>query len=231
MIAGFEVGPRAEPDVLGAVDGVRDIRQPDGRTIAIRDDQGQVFGGGEQLIVGVDRVRARRAVEAALGAVGIRRGDRRADRVEAQSVIGQRLRVRLDAHGGPLSTTQRDQADARHLADLLREARVDEVLHVGQRQHVRRDRERQYRRVGGIHLRVHRRRGEIGRQQRAAGVDRRLHFLLGDVQRLSERELQRDDRHAGRAGGAHPLQAGHLAEIAFQRGGDRLAHHLGTRAG
>src|SRR6478752_4720652 len=50
----------------------------------------------------------------------------------------------------------------------------------------------------------------------------------GSIERLAERELQRDDRDTGSARRAHPVQARHLAELAFQRRGHRVAHDLGT---
>ncbi len=93
------------------------------------------------------------------------------------------------------------------------------------------DGQREDRRVGRVDLGVDRRRRQVGRQQRAAGVDRGLHLLLGHVERLVERELQRDDGHAGRAGRTHAVQPRHLAELALQRRGDGAAHHLGAGAG
>ena len=75
--------------------------------------------------------------------------------------------------------------DARQLRDLLRDPRVGQVLELGQRQRLRRQREREDRRVGGIDLVVDRRIRQVGRQETAGRVDRRLHLLLGDVERQS----------------------------------------------
>ena len=46
----------------------------------------------------------------------------------------------------------------------------------------------------------------------------------------SSPNCKRHDRDAGGAGRAHPHQPGHLAELALERGGDGLAHHLRARA-
>ena len=86
---------------------------------------------------------------------------------------------------------------------------------------VGRQRQRQDGRVGGIGLAVNRRRGKVGRQESAGGVDGLLHLLLGHVDIEIEVELQRDDRTAIGTRRGHLLQAGHLAELAFQRRGDR----------
>ena len=94
----------------------------------------------------------------------------------------------------------------------------------------RRDGQRQDRRVGGIDLVVDRRLRQVVGQQVAGGVDRGLHFLLGDLDRLVEREPQRDDRGAARTGGRHLVEPGHLAELALERRGDRARHHLRARA-
>ena len=96
-------GPGAEPRVLGALDHLRDVDQAHRRAVLVGDDQVLVVVGGEQLVVGVDRVGALRAVEAALGAVGVGRRDRGAQRVEADAVRRQRLGVGLDAHRRPLA--------------------------------------------------------------------------------------------------------------------------------
>ena len=105
-------GPGAEARVLGALDHPGDVDQAHRRAVLVGDDQLLVVVGGEQLVVGVDRVRALRPVEAALGAVRVGRRDRRAQRVDADAVRRQRLRVGLDPHRRPLAAGERDQADA-----------------------------------------------------------------------------------------------------------------------
>ena len=52
---------------------------------------------------------------------------------QIQAVRRERLRVRLDAHRGPLAAGDADEPDARQLRQLLRDARVDEVVHLRQR--------------------------------------------------------------------------------------------------
>jgi hypothetical protein len=221
--------PCAQAHVLGAVHRPGHVGQPHGRAVAVGDDHVAVIGGRHQLVVGIDGVGPGRPVDAALGAVGVGRRQRRAQAVEREAVGSQRPGVRLDPHRRPLAARQRHQADAGDLADLERQPGVDDVLHLRQRQRVGGDGQRQHRRVGRIDLGVDRRRRQVGRQQRAAGIDGGLHLLLGDVQRQPEAELQRHDRDAGRAGGSHARQPRHLAELSLQWGGDGLRHHL--RAG
>ncbi len=127
-------GPGAELRVLGAVDHARDVAHAHRRAVLPGDDQVLVVGRGHQLVVGVDGVGALRAVEAALGAVGVGRGDGACAACRAPMPDrGQRVGVGLDAHRRPLAARQRHQADAGDLADLLRQPRVDQVLHLGQR--------------------------------------------------------------------------------------------------
>ena len=73
--------------------------------------------------------------------------------------------------------------------------------------------------------------GKILREQIVCRIDGSLNLLLGDIHREGKIELQSDDRRA--AGGArrHSAQAGHLAQLLFQRRGHRGGHHLGTGAG
>ena len=68
MTAGVVFAQAASLRVLGAVDDRRDVAQPDRRAVLVGDDQVRVVVGGLELVVGVDRGGARRAVEAALGA-------------------------------------------------------------------------------------------------------------------------------------------------------------------
>ena len=74
-----------------------------------------------------------------------------------------------------------DDAHALELRDLLRDARVGQVLDLGERHHLGGDPEGEDRRVGGIDLRVDRRRRQVLRQEVLRGADRGLHLLFGDV--------------------------------------------------
>src|SRR3989441_826910 len=96
-----------------------------------------------------DGVRLRRALEVPLREVHVRLRDGGAEVLEPEVVGRERRGVRLDADGGLLPAAEAHQADARQLRDLLREARVGQVLHPGQRQHVGGEREGEHRRIGG----------------------------------------------------------------------------------
>ena len=147
-----------------------------------------------QLVVGVDRVGALRAVDIALGAVD--RGDRDlAAHVLQRQALGDELRrIDLDADRGLLLAADEDLRDAGDLADLLGELGVDGVADGGQRQRVGRRRQQQDRRVGRVDLAVGRRRGQVLRQLAAGGVDRALHVVGGAVDVAVEVELDGDRR-------------------------------------
>ena len=124
-----------------------------------------------------------------------------------------------------------DQADAGDLGDLLREVGVGGVFDLVERQRVGGERQRHDGRVGGVDLAVDGRIGQVGGQEAVGGVDGRLHFLLGDVDVFVEVELEGDDRAAAGADRGHLLEAGHLAELALERRGDRRGHDLRPGAG
>ncbi len=66
------VDPRRLIGVLDAIDNVGDVGHAHRSAVLVSDHEGAVVGGRSQLIIGVDRVRALRPVEAALGLVRVR---------------------------------------------------------------------------------------------------------------------------------------------------------------
>src|SRR3990172_1293734 len=142
----------------------RHVGQTDRPAVPVRNDEAAVFVGRFELVVGVDRGRAGGPVETALGLVYIGIGDCSAQIIEAEVVGRERLRIRLDAHRGPLAAADAHQAHARQLRNFLRDARVDQILHLRQRQSLRNNRQRQDRRIGGIDLAVDRRHRQVRRQ-------------------------------------------------------------------
>src|SRR2546426_6588701 len=170
-----------------------------------------------------------RAVEASLRLVhaGGRDGDPQV--FEREPVRGERRGIRLDPDGRLLAAADAHDADARYLRDLLREARIRQVFHAGERERVGGERERQDRRVGGIRLAVRGWRREVHREERLRGVDGLLYLLLGHVDVQAEHELERDDGAAAGAGGRHLLEAGHLPELPLQRGRHRRRHDVRDR--
>ena len=163
-----------------------------GRAVAIGDDDVVPVLRGRQLVVGVDGVAARRAVDVALRAVDGRDRDLGADVLERQALRHQLGRIDLDAHRRLLLAADRDLRDAGNLADLLRELGIDGVADGGQRQRVGGRRQQQDRRVRRIDLAIGRRRGQVLRQLAAGGVDRGLHVIGRAVDVSVEVELDRD---------------------------------------
>ena len=130
-----------------------------------------------------------RPVERALwpGDVGV--GDRTAQVFQSEPVGIEPHEIGLDAHRGTDAALDRDMTDTRDLAELLRELGVDEVRELARRIAVGRERERQDRGVGRVHLGVDGRVGEVARQGRGGSVDRRLHILRRGVDVAREIEL------------------------------------------
>ena len=221
--------PGRELVVLGGFDHAGDVAQPDGRAIAEGYDHRAVFLRRFDLVVGIDGRCPERAVETALGDVGIGIGDGSAHVFQPQAEACQGSGIDLDAHRRPLPAGNADQPHPCHLGQFLRHPGVDQVIDLRQGQIVRRGGEAQDWRVGRIDLAVHRRQGQVDRQQVAGGIDGGLYFLLGHIQACAERELQGDHRRPPGAGGQHLLQPRHLAELPLEWGGDRRGHHV--RAG
>ena len=82
------VHPGAELVVLGGVDDVADVAEPDRRAILVCDDQRLVVAGVPDLIVGIDRIAAHRPVEVSLGRVHVGVAERGAQVVDVEFVGG-----------------------------------------------------------------------------------------------------------------------------------------------
>ena len=216
--------------VLGIVDRIGDVGQLHRRAVAIGDDQRPVVLARQELIVRADDRSPSRAVERALGLIDVGGSHHRAQVFKGQSVGGQGSRVGLNPHGRPLPAADADEPHARQLRNLLGKPGIREIFNLRQGHGVRRQRQRQNRRIGRVDLVVDGRVRKILRQESRRRIDGRLHLLFGHVQAEVQAELQRDDRAATRTGRRHLFQAGHLPELAFQRGGDGGRHHVRTRA-
>ena len=223
------VGPRPQPAVFSALLDAGDIAETDRRPVLIGDNQAAIILRRLHLIVSGKRHRPGRAVEAAFRGINVGAGDSGAHGFAGQAEGGDGLGVKLHPHRRALAAGKGHQTDAGDLGDFLRHPGLHHILHLGHRNGGRGDGEGHDRRIRRVHLAVDRRVGQIARQQVGGGVNRRLHFLLGDVQRQGQLELQRDYRGATGALRRHLFEAGHLAELALQRGGDGGGHHV--RAG
>ena len=214
---GRVVHPGGELRVLHPVDDMGDLVEHDRRTVAIGDDDGSVVSTGEQLVVGVDGVILRGAVEVALCRVEAVAGEGVAQVFEIDSVGGEGGGVGLDPDGGLLTAGDADQADAGDLRDLGRETGVGEVFDLAQGHLAGGEREGEDGGVGGVRLAVDGRRGQVGGEVALGRVDGRLHLLLSDIDVEAELELHDDDGDAAGAGGGHLAEAGDLTELPFER--------------
>ncbi|MGY4459699.1 hypothetical protein ACVWYI_003659 [Bradyrhizobium sp. LB13.1] len=228
--AALAIGPGRLLGVFSAADRLADVADSQGTAIAIGDDDVVPVLGLGQLVVGVDRVGALRAVDIAFGAVD--RGDRdlAAHVLHRQALGDEFRRIDLDADGRFLLAADEHLRDARELADLLGELGIDRVADAGQRQCLGGRRQQQDRRVGRVDLAVGRRRGQILRQLAARGIDGALHVIGGAVDAAVEVELDRDRRGAQIARRGHLGDARDLGELPFERLGHRRGHGLRAAA-
>ena len=120
--AALAVGPGGLLHVFGPGDGPADVANPQRSAVAIGDDDVVPVLGVQQLVVGVDRVGARRAVDIALRAVDGGDRDLVADVFQLQALGHQFRGVDLDPDRGLLLAADEHLGDARNLADLLRRA-------------------------------------------------------------------------------------------------------------
>ena len=157
--AALAVRPGRLLGVLRAGHRLADVADAQRRAVAIGDDDVVPVLRRGQLVVGVDGVAARLAVDAALGRVdgrdaraGVRTSS--SDMPLATSLAGSSW-MRMAGFCSPPTMTC---ADAGDLADLLGELGVGVVVDLGQRQGVGRHRQQQDRRVGRVDLAVGRRR-------------------------------------------------------------------------
>ena len=159
-MAGVLFEPGALLDVLRGLAHPRDVAHEHGRAVLIGDHRVQVVLRVLDLIVGIDRVVELRTVEVALRLADVDVREQRAHVVDVEAVAGQLLRVRLDADRRHIAAGGRHQAHARHLGNLRGEPVVGDILQLGERHRIGRDRQRQDRLVGRIDLGVDRRRGQ-----------------------------------------------------------------------
>ena len=88
------------PDIFVAVDDAAEVRQADGRALAVDHHQILVFLRQEKLVAGIDRKLSLGVRERAFGAVRVGALQERADLIEPHVVVGERLRIHLDANRG-----------------------------------------------------------------------------------------------------------------------------------
>ena len=130
--------PRGEADVLDVVHDITQIAQTDRRAIAIGNYYRAIFLSGLNLIIRPYRIRLPRAVEAAFRRVDVVLHQRSTDIFQAQpercdgrwidAYTDRRLLISLDGY----------QPHPGHLAKLLGQHRVGEIVHLFQREGIRR---------------------------------------------------------------------------------------------
>ena len=175
------VDPRAGPVVLDAVDDRRDLREPHGRAVPIRDDERPERRGVHELPAGLDVERRRGAEQLPRRQVHVPVLQRRIDLVDADLLRVELVRIDLHAHGVLLRRCQRDLRDPRHHRHPRRQQRLGVLVQHPRRHRRRCQPERHHRVVGRIELAKRRRRRHARRQHRHDRRDRGLHVHRGAV--------------------------------------------------
>ena len=167
--------------------------EPHRRAVAVGDDQRQVVGGLEQLVVGVDLpVARRRPRRVPFGRLALAPASAVRTSSRPMPYLSSALRIELDAH-----RRQRAAADVTWPTPSTCESFCARIVDAASyiwplRQRVGGEREDHDRRVGRIDLAVGRVARQVRRQLAARRVDRRLHVARGAVDVAVEVELQRD---------------------------------------
>src|SRR5205814_5551974 len=115
---GISVHPGGLLHVLDAVDYVSNVLHSHRRAIPISDDDWLVIRSGINLVISANAERLLRALDVALGLVGIRGSQSTAKILEAESVRRQSRWVCLDAYRRFLSPADGHQAHSGKLRDL-----------------------------------------------------------------------------------------------------------------
>src|SRR6185437_15657071 len=108
---GGVVGPAGQLVVLGARQDIGHVAQIDRGAVLVGHHDVLIGLCVLQLVIGVDGVGLHRAIEAALGRVGVVVGDGGAQVVYVQTHGRQLLQVRLDPDGRLVAAGNADQAD------------------------------------------------------------------------------------------------------------------------
>ncbi len=215
--------------VLHVVRDAADLLEVHRRAVAVRDDDVAELVRVLELAGRLHRQRRFRAVEHARRHVHVLRRDRVGHVLERDVARRELVRVELQAHGVLLRAVDQHLRHATHHRESLRQRRLAELVERRQRHFVRRQRQRQDRRVGGIRLLI-RRRDDALRQAADRLRDRRLHVLRGRVDVPVERELHDDLRLPEARRRRHVVDAGDRRERLLERRRDRCGHRLRARA-
>ncbi|MET3788811.1 hypothetical protein ABIC24_006438 [Methylobacterium radiotolerans] len=183
------------------------------------------------LVVGVELVAAVARVDLALGRVGVGRGERGADALEADAVVEQGRGIELDPHGRQGRAADIDVADARQLRQLLLHHGGGGIVDLAAGQGLRGHAEDDDRRVGGVELPVGRVLPERGRQVGAGRVDGGLDVAGRAVDVAVQAEQQHDPGRAEGVRGRHLVDVRDGAEPPFERRRHRGGHGVGRGAG
>ena len=141
------------------------------------------------------------------------------------------LRVDLHAHRRLLPAVDRDEPDARHLRDLLREDRVGVVVDLVERQDVRAHASVRIGVSAGLLLLYVGGVGSVRGQEARRRVDRRLHVLLGGVDVAIEVNCSVICELPKLETLVICVERRHLAELPLERRRHGRRHRVGAGAG
>src|SRR5581483_4700558 len=227
----FAIGKSGGANVLdGILDG-GDVFEADGGAVVIADDERFVVVGFEQLVVGDDVSGGLAVGKLALGEVRVGAGEDVADVLHAEAAMAELNGIDVHAHGGKGAAADGDLANAVHLREALLHDGGGGIIHLAAAEDLRGQRDDHDRRIGRVDLApgwVHR---KVGRKVTAGGVDGGLDVARGAVDVAIEVKLEGDASRAEITLGRHFIDAGDVAQLAFERRGDGGSHGFGRGAG
>jgi len=227
---GFAEGEAEIAKVFDRIGDVGDVSQANGGADVAGDDERVIFVGFEELIRVGDGDGAMVVRERTFCEIGVGAAERGADLFEADAIAVDLIGIDADADGGARAAPREDLADAFDLREFLREDGIGSVVNFRGLDVRRGEREQKDGRVRGIYFAIAGLAGKIGGKLAAGSVNRGLDVAGGGVDVSIEIELENDAGVPVGARRSHLRDAGNVAEIALERGGNVGSHCFRARA-
>ena len=156
------------------IDDLGDVAEFDGGIVSVGHDEIAILRGVAGLTIRVNLIAEIVVLDGALRAVGVGRGQGRADVFQADAILEHRARVQLHAHARQCAPAHGDLADAVELRQSLLQDVGSDVIELTEGARARSQHEDHYARAGRVGLVIGRILAQAGRQVRPRRIDRRL---------------------------------------------------------
>ena len=217
--------------LLHAVDDLPDVAQAHGRAVPVGHHHIPEGAGILQLARSLDGLRPPRPVQRTGGQLAVGGHDGLGNLVNAEAARGQRVRVKLHAHGVFLLAVDDHLRHALDHGEALADEGVGVFVEIVERQGRRTHAQIEDGQVGGIDLAEAGVIGHVGGQAATGQTDGGLHVQGRGVDVAIKGELDGDARAARGIDRGDGVDAGNGEEFLFQRRGHRSGHGFRVRAG